>query len=220
VVPLAILMVALDGCATGGVLPPLAVGEAQELAVGLERESSLDAPQTIFFSWSLVEPRARLRGAGVARVEPPYRARLDLYLNNGELLAVASLDGDAMQVLNAGRAGLPPAPLLWGALGVFRPGPDAVLQGGGGLGEGPRELTYRVAGADVVYRLRDRRIQSVGVSRGNRLREELRLVHDEGEPFPTQAVYRDLDVVRELTIILDSVEDADPFPAAIWDLRL
>ena len=64
-------------------------------------------------------PSLRIRGEGVARIAPPDSARLDFFVN-GQGTGHALLVGDQIRLQggqNAMRDFLPPAPLLWAALG-------------------------------------------------------------------------------------------------------
>ena len=196
--------------------PPL---DAGQLAGAAAASSSLDAPYRLVFEWTLNEPGTRLRGRGVARVEPPYRARLDLFLANGERVAAAAIVDDDYRVAADGRAELPPAAMLWGTLGVFRPGSLSALRGGRWESSGLAELRYQnVAGGELVYRLAGNRIERMEVLRGERASEEVRLIRVDGERFPREATYRHLDEVRELRIQLETVEHVETYPSDIWDL--
>ncbi len=214
-----VLAVALAACASTP--PPTAERplDAGQLAGSATAASSLDAPYRIVFEWALNEPGTRLRGRGVARVEPPYRARLDLFLQNGERVAAASIVGDEYRVAADGRAELPPAALLWGTLGVFRPGDLSQLRGGRWESNGLAELRYQsMAGGELLYRLQGNRIERMEVLRGQRASEDLRLVRVDGERFPREATYRHLEEVRELRILLETVEHVESYPSDIWEL--
>lgn len=73
----------------------------------------------IVFAWDYSQPELRIRGDGVARISPPDSARLDFFVN-GQATGHALLVGDEIR-LQGGQEGmrdfLPPAPLLWAALG-------------------------------------------------------------------------------------------------------
>ncbi len=208
----------LGGCASAAPLPPLALLDAGQLARAAEGVSALDAAYRLVFEWSLDEPSARLRGRGVARIEPPYRARLDLFLTNGERAAAAALVEDELRTAEGGRADLPPPPFLWGAFGVFRPGESSVLEGGTGTRTGASELRYLPAGGgELRFQLENGRLQGMEVVSADRAVEQLQLVLPEGERFPRQAMYRNLEQVRELRITLEAVESVETFPSEIWD---
>jgi hypothetical protein len=73
----------------------------------------------VVFQWDYSQPELRIRGEGVARIAPPDSARLDFFVN-GQGTGHALLVGDEIR-LQSGQASmrdfLPPAPLLWAALG-------------------------------------------------------------------------------------------------------
>lgn len=210
---------ALFASACGGprAAPPLPTVDAGQVARQAEDASALDAPYRLVFEWSLNEPGLRVSGRGVARIEPPYRARLDLFARNGERIAAAALVDDDLRLPGGLPDIFPPAPLLWGALGVFRPGPGASITGGTLDGEGRSELRFRFAGGDEVRaRLLDRRVERMDRTDARGQREELRVNLDAGERFPRETVYRHLGAVRELRLTLESVEHVESYPSGIW----
>jgi hypothetical protein len=213
------LLPLLPGCAAGGAVgTAVAPADAQQAAEAAQELSRLDGPYSLFFEWSALEAGLRVRGSGVARVEPPHRARLDLFTTQGARIAVAALVGDDLRLPPGMPDILPPGPFLWGALGVFRPGEGSSLTSGLRVGNEGTELRYRLTGEqELHYRLRDLRIEGMEVKRGGRTVEELRLMRTDGERFPREATYRDLVQVRELRITLERVEDASPFPSGIWN---
>lgn len=215
--------VALVGCASGGP-PPVQTPppDAGALARSAQAASVLDRPYRIVFEWSMLERGARMSGTGVGRIAPPYSARLDLYLSNAESVAIATLVGDDLAVRSDGGTRLPTAPLLWAALGVFRPG-QASSQGGRWEPDGVAELRYLVPGRgeELLYHLRGSRIEGMEVVRDGRRMEELKLTFVEGERFPRISEYRNLDPndLRELRIVLETVEHVETFPTDTFLLR-
>jgi hypothetical protein len=213
-----LLQLILAGCAASAPQATQAPIDAGQMALSAERASALDAPYRLVFDWTLNEPGARLNGRGVARVEPPNRARLDLFLSNGERVAAASMVGEEFRVAAGGQTELPAPAFLWGAIGVFRPGDFSVLRGGRWQSNGVAELTYQFSGGgELLYHLRGGRIERMEVRRSQRPAEEVRLVQVEGERFPREATYRHLDAVRELRITLEAVEHVESYPSDIWD---
>ncbi len=80
----------------------------------------LPDPQKLTFKWELNDHSIVARGDGVARLGPPDHARVDLFLGGGfGAAAAAILVGDSLIVPpgSNGRDLVPPAPLLWAALG-------------------------------------------------------------------------------------------------------
>lgn len=73
----------------------------------------------IVFQFDYSQPDLRIRGDGVARISPPDSARLDFFVN-GQGTGHALLVGDDIRLQDGRdkmRDFLPPAPLLWAALG-------------------------------------------------------------------------------------------------------
>lgn len=183
-------------------------------------DSRIGRPSRLTFTWRAREPDFRGDGMGVARVQPPDRARLDLFLDNGEAAAIAALVGDDLRVPGALPLELvPPPALLWAAFGVFRPGEAAELLGGR-RADGELEVHLRLPGGDsVLYRLRERRVVEAGVMRGNAVVQRIVVSPPrDGAAYPLRATYRNLRDYRELELRLESFEHVEPFPAHIWDL--
>ncbi len=200
--------------------PPPGV-DLQGEALGAEDRTRPREPNRILFRWSAREPDFRGSGVGVARVEPPYRARLDLFLDNGETAAIAALVDDELRIPESLHADLvPPAPLLWAVLGVFRPGAGAeMLQGR--ASDGTIEVRYRLrAGDQVGFRLRGGALRAAVLLDGNAVVQDVYVSDPDAEAvFPREATYRNLPDYRELKLILESVEHVESFPPDIWTPR-
>src|SRR5688572_11000733 len=165
--------------------PPPPTVDAQSLALRLEARGRIEEPTRILFEWSLSDRDARFRGRGVARLEPPYKPRLDLFLANGETAVRASLVGDELRLPQGAPQGLvPPAELLWGTLGVFKPSGDARLRGAEVLADGRTALHYRRPdGIDVRYVIGDTGIQEVERLRDGTVVERIDLSTPSGQRF-------------------------------------
>jgi hypothetical protein len=190
-------------------------------AEALKSRSRLEEPTRIDFSWELNEAGSRVQGVGVARFEPPYRARLDLFLDNGEtVIAAALVDDDLRLPPGAPDDILPPVELMWGTLGVFRPVQGARLVGGDRL-EGERQrLRYRSAsGEEIQYEVDSRTVHALELLDGSSVVQWVRLAHSDGERYPLSATYRNLVDFRELKITRESARPSEPFDPAIWDPR-
>jgi hypothetical protein len=195
--------------------PAVDVGAVEREASGA---STLDRPYRVVFDWSFQEPGMRVNGRGVARLEPPFRARLDLFAANGERLGAAALVNDDLVVPAGMAVAMPPSPMLWGALGVFRPGPGVYGASAERPSSNRASIRYLSSeGGTMTLHFRDRRIERMERSGDEGTREEVRVTFGgAGERFPRESVYRDLGAVRELRIRVDSVEPVESFPEHIW----
>ena len=217
---LAVALAALAGCQYSTAFPSTAPPQRNsgEVASAAAEASRLDVPYRLVFEWSVTEPGRRLSGGGAARIEHPGLARIDLFASNGERVAAAALDGDEIRLAGEGGTELPGPALLWGSLGVYRPG-QMRLTGGRQFPDGLLELRYSDGReGEILYTLSDDRIERIDVLRAGRASEELQIALAEGERFPQRAVYRNLEAVRELTITLESVEHVESYPPDIWTL--
>ena len=187
-------------------------------ALEAEQRTRPGRPGRLTFRWRAREPDFRGSGVGVARIEPPYRARLDLFLDNGETVAIAALVNDELRIPRSLPTELvPPAPLLWAALGVFRPGNGAeMLQGT--IEQGAMVVRYRLrSGSQVRFRLRDGGLVDAELLERGSAVERVLVSGTHGESvYPAVATYRNLADYRELELRLESVEYVDPFPSDIW----
>lgn len=215
----AVLAAAVAACQPA---PPAVVEPApdpQQLALALEDRTALEEPLRIVFSWQLNEAGSRMSGRGVARVEPPYRARLDLFLGSGETAVRAALvDGEYRLPPGADRDILPPPDLMWGVLGIFRPEMGIELLGAERLDGDALRLRYRYPdGTQVHYRVVDGRVRLMERLEGEHVVERVELEVNGDNRYPRQATYRDLTAFRELRLSRESVERVEPYPPDIWD---
>ncbi len=218
--PVGLLAVFLAACVGGGSSPPPGPGvDADQVALQQEERTRLEAPTRVLFGWTINEAGARFRGRGVARIEPPYRARLDLFLENGEPIVTAALvDDDLRLPVQAPEGLLPPAPLLWASLGVFRPGATAELLGGEAVGDEATRLRYRLpSGVELHYELARDRIQKAELLRSGEVEESMGLTHTaEVEGLPSEATYRNIAAFRQLAVQAERVQFVEPYPPEIW----
>lgn len=209
------LLAACGGAAPAGpVVPP---GDAERELEAVSEVNRLGRPTQLFFDWSAQEPDFRGSGQGVARLEPPDKARLDLFLDNGEQVAEAVLVGDQLRIPPWVEVGMiPPPPLLWASLGVFRPGDGAELMEA--RGHSQLVADYRLADGGVVrFSLEGRRVVGVSVLVGDDVVRTMRVGDNDGSSqYPTDATYRDIPDFRELKVTLSDVEYVDAFPPDIW----
>jgi hypothetical protein len=217
--PAVVLMgIVISSCASSS-LPVLApTVDAARVALRLESATRVEGPARILFSWSLSDRDARFQGRGVARVEPPFKARIDLFSGNGETIARAALVDDDLRLPRGTPDGIiPPAELLWGTLGVFRPGAETTLLGAENLGEGRVRLRYqRPDGLVVRYTVRGDGVEEVERIRQGQTVERVTLEQEPADHYPTEATYRNLAAFRELRMSRDSAAPVEPYPPDIW----
>jgi hypothetical protein len=202
---LTVIAFTLAGCAPrlrplAGALAPARLPVA-ELPRGYRR---------VVFLWEMRDPEFHLRGEGVARLASPDSARLDFFVGGGFGAGRAVLIGQSVRAPGGDlvRRLIPPAPLLWAALGrlALPPARDTAVRVDNGVlradvGAPPAwRVTFR---GDTLLRL-DR------VS-GERVAEWVE------RSSPDRVRYRHESARRELTLVVQRVvEETSPFDATIW----
>jgi hypothetical protein len=210
----------IAACATGRPAVVGPVARPGSVASGLERSTRLGEPARIDFRWELNEEGARVRGVGVARVEPPYRVRLDLFVNQETVVSAAVVDGELRMREGAPDDVLPPVDLMWGTLGVFHPVPGTELVGGDRLDNDGERLRYRYPdGRELHYETTDGRLHAVELVEAGAVVQWVRVRDAAGERFPEAATYRNLQEFRELVIERTGWRPTEAFDPAIWDPR-
>jgi hypothetical protein len=206
-------------CASRGPVVIGPVGDPEGAASDLRRQTGLEEPLRIVFAWRLNDGGQRVEGRGVARVEPPNKARLDLFLDNGEtVVSAAIVEGELRLPPGSPDDILPPPALMWGALGVFHPLGDSRLLGADRLeGEAVRlryaygdrgEIHYQVSGGFLIsLELLDR----------GRVRERVDVGEERDARYPMEATYRNMAEFRELRLVRESLDVVAPFDPEIWD---
>lgn len=166
-------------------------------------------PQKITFKWELNDNSMVARGEGVARLGPPNHARVDLFLGGGfGAAAAAILEGDSL-IVPPGARGLdlvPPAPLLWAALGrlVLPPVADTIIR--------VSADTLRASlGAPVQWRITSVDGQLTRVERvaGDRIVESV-------DRNPGKQIRYELSGRRSLVLDIETQQPVAPFDASIW----
>ena len=189
------------------------VADPAMVAGALAASTAPEDPMQLIFEWQANDGGVRGRGRGVARVEPAYKARLDLFLANGETaLRAALVEGELRLPPGAPDDMLPPPDLMWGALGVLRPDADAELLGGDRLEDGSLRLRYSDAdGGELHYQISDGLLTRVDQVENGRVVQEVMLSFAEPGRYPTQATYRHRTEFRELRMTRESIEIVPPF---------
>jgi hypothetical protein len=165
----------------------------------------------IVFTWELRDPDFHLRGEGVARLAAPDSARLDFFVAGGFGAGRAVLIGHSVRAPGGDfvRRLIPPAPLLWAALGRFAvPAlPDTSVRVDDGV-------IRADVGAPPAWRVTFR---GDTLSRLDRVSGE-RVVEWVERPAVDRVRYRHETARRDLTLLLQrNVEEASPFDATIWN---
>lgn len=210
----------VGACAPATVQPPAAHDPPQpQMAQQLIDSTALRRPLHIVFSWTFTEENARFSGRGSTRVEPAYRARLDLFGPRGETYLAAAAVRDSLRLPPNMAPGLrsivPPIALLWTALGVLR-APEgstltATVRRGDTLVVGYAREDERWSFRSVAGRLQYAEWNGPGSGR-----RTVELRGTGAFNLPAVAVYRDWAAFRELTLTLDQANEAASFPADIW----
>jgi hypothetical protein len=187
-------------------------------AASLIERTRLVEPLQVVFGWEATDEGARARGRGVARVEPESKARLDLFLENGETALRAALVDGELRLPEGVRGGiLPPPDLLWGTLGVVQPGTDALLSGADRLEGGAVRIRYGYPdGSELHYETFHGVLTRIDRLRGGRVVEEVALSFSEPGRYPTEAAYRHRAEFREMRLTRETLRGAEPFPEEIW----
>lgn len=208
----------LAACSGQRALPPAPAVDAARLAAQAERSNPVPATARAVFKWSITEPNLRIGGSGVMRLEPPDRARLDLFLGNGQsVLAVALVDDELRAPVGTPMQIVPSPPLLWASMGVFRPGAGATLLGAEGREEEEMRLRYRLPGGDELhYKMRGGQVVGVELLHDGNTVHRVELDREGIGGLPREAVYRNLASFRELKVTIESVENVESYPSDIW----
>jgi hypothetical protein len=210
----AALLLLAPACASNAQVATTAIDPTLESRV--TQSTQLRSRLRVVFNWSLQDRDARFSGEGVTRLEPPNKARLDLFGPRGEgYLSAALVDFELRLPPGAAADILPPPALFWSVLGVFRAPQGAQLVGASG-DSASSELRYRAGDQSWVFSVangRLRRAEWQGPAQG---RQTVEIAEYGARDLPARVVYRDWRAFRELTITLTQVHDANPFPPDIW----
>ena len=214
-------VVVVTGCMPKQAAVVAPVPDALGAASVLQDQTGLESPIRILFVWELNDAGVGVKGRGVARVAPPYRARLDLFLDNGELVIRAALvDGELRLPAGAPNDILPPPDLMWGTLGVFRPESGTELVGGDHLDNGLVRLRYRYLDErELHYSMEDGALRKLEMLSDGDVVQWVEVDRDEETRYPARVTYRHLTDFRELKITRQQLDQVEAYPADIWDPR-
>jgi hypothetical protein len=195
------------------------VSDPEGAAAALRGQPGPEDPLRIVFDWQLNDAGQRVEGRGVARVEPPDRARLDLFLDNGETVVSAALvDGDLRLPPGSPDDILPPPDLMWGALGVFRPLGDPRLLGADQLERDGVRLRYRYEdGNEIHYTAAAGVMIALELLHDGHVVQRVDVAPEREAHYPLEATYRNLAEFRELKLVRQSLAVVAAFDPEIWD---
>jgi hypothetical protein len=217
---LSLLSLLVTGCGMGGGVPstPIPEGDGPLAAEAALEATRPETPTRLRFDFRVKEADLRFNGQGLARIEPPYRVRLDLFSGGGETLFQAALVEGTLRIPAwAPRELAPPPALLWASLGIFRPDPDLRLLGGREDEAGRVTLRYgRDDALELRFTLTEGRLTRAELHEDGHLTEEVDLSLDGETGTVVETVYRNLALFLELTFSLESSEHVSSFAPDIW----
>jgi hypothetical protein len=205
-------------CGGGSLGSPVPILDTDQAILLASRDNPFPNTSLVIFQWSVREPDLRLAGSGFARLQHPDRARLDLFMDNGEAVLAASLVEDQLRAREGTRLEVVPSPaLLWASLGVFRPGEGVTLLGAEALDDDAFRLRYRLADGDELrYELRSGRVTEAELRHNGNTTHRVALNREDGGELPQEATYRNLASFSELKVTVETVERVDSHPSDIW----
>ena len=211
-VVLVAVLAGLGGCASRDALPETVEPAVAESAV---RATAPDRPLRIVFQWRIMQADARFSGQGAGRVQPPLRARLDLFGPGGNAVLSAALVGDDLRLPpGVPPVQLPPPALMWAALGVVAP-PDRATLVGTSVEPARTRLYYQIDEGRLRYTLEgDQLTAALWETDGRRMVVDLSGTSRLG--LPGEALYRDPSGPTELMLNLEQVDEAEPYPPDTW----
>lgn len=164
--------------------------------------------RSLVFRWQYRERVFSARGDGIARVAAPDSLRIDLFLDNGASAGFVILIADSLTIAahDNARRFVPPAPMLWAALGrVTMAGPDTVV-----LVDG--DTLRAEIGPSPIWRLafHDGSLVSAQRLNGRRLEDVVERTDS------SVVVYRQPGAARTLTLNVVRRSEESAFDASIW----
>ena len=199
------LTVPATGCA-----PRLRPLPGAPVTAALPRSELAQGYRRIVFDWELRDADFHVRGDGVARIAPPDSVRLDFFVGGGLGGGRAVVIDQSIRAPGGAlvRRLIPPAPLLWAALGrlALPAARDTVVR----ITDG---LLHADVGAPPAWRVTFRGDTLLRLDRvsGDRVHEWVE------RALPDRVRYRHESARRDLTLLIQRVvEQRGPFDAAIW----
>ncbi len=198
------VLVGLAGC-----VPPLGPLVGVPVPARFPPSGLGDHHHRLVFRWELSGTALQARGEGAARIAPPDSARFDFFLAGGMGSGAAVLLGPALRLPSGDASGglVPPAPLLWAALGRLAvPAlPDTVAR-----------LDGTVLRADIGRPVQWRVTFTGGsLSRLERVRDGKVLEWVSRTP-DGHIRYHDESDRRTLDLVITTSADTGPFDDSLW----
>ena len=113
---------------------------------------------------------------------------------------------------------VPPAPLLWSAIGVVRP-PDGAVVRTAQVDGAATTLAYTAADGIWTFRARDGVLVAAEWLASGGARYTVELQGASAGSAPRRALYRDWQEYRELVLELEAQEAVEGFPPETWILE-
>ena len=212
------LVIANIACAGGSLGNSTPIMDMDQAVLRASRGNPFPATSTVIFRWRVNAPDLRLEGNGVARLQNPDLARLDLFMENGEAVLAAGLVEDQLWAHEEKALEFVPTPaLLWAFLGVFRPGEDATRLGGEDFENDVSRVRYGLPDGDELwYVLRSGRLSEVELRHEGHAVHDVTLKLEDGRELPAEATYHNVAAFSVLRVTVDTVERVDSHPSDIW----
>ncbi len=186
------------------------LGGAPAPSVALPSSELAPGHRQVVFDWEFEQGDARMRGEGVVRLAPPDSARLDLFLGGGFGGGAALLIGDSLEapLVESARRLIPPAPMLWAALGrlAIPPAADTIVRVDG-------SVVRADIGATPVWR-----VEFYGPRLARLDRIDDGKVRDFVNRREREVVYEAFSPRSKLTLRITRDEPVTGFDAKIWTL--
>jgi len=195
------------------------ITRAASMVEGALAGSGVRQPMRVIFNWEYTGSSGRLRGEGVARVNPPDRFRLDFFGPAEGAMQATLVDGVLTASGDLEALQLPPATFLYAMAGLFRP-PDEVPRSGFVSGpfnvfeyEGPSP------GGHQFFFLDGDRLDRLEEHRDGRRQRWITLERGIDSHWPDEASYRDAVNRNGVRWELLSVETvAEAYDEAIYSI--
>lgn len=196
-----------------------ALADPGAVAARLYSRTAAERPTFIRFQWDYADHNGRLRGDGVARINPPDKFRLDFF-TTGEGSMSAVLARDSLTTLGEIEDVQLPAPaFLYAMAGLFRPGapePSRSFRSGDA-----DVLVYETGGgATRFFFVAKERVVRLEERAEGRVSRRIELEWKGETGWPAEAEYRDnLTPSRARWRLIERRTVPEPYAEAIFELE-